>query len=591
MKPERVIKACEMPSRPRSRLRYCLISLSAFVITVALFYAEEDWRGWKAMENCKRQLEAQGVSLRWPQYIPPPVADDENVFGVPEMQAWFVKHDAPGSNDLMPRMHYPGWENPARTVVAQLRIDLPGALPPSSSAATMLRWDDPQAKATAVRLIKDALGPVAIDPQGPFYTLKKPEEIRPMQIYLQCQIQPGEQELRRFLAQGLFSSNADFDEGMRVERARDGSYAVTVPTPRTAAEYLVWNRQLEPVFALVRQALERPYAQIKGDYSKPSEFPIVNFRAYRAISQRLAAAAECNLVLGHPDEALRDLTLIHDLCHRTLERSKPMPLVSAMINVMISGIYASNIADGLRLQAWREPQLAALEGQLEQIDLLGPVRQAYKTERLSLCYHLSTETPVQYFKNFTSWRKNTNFWERFWSGENSLLPALIPEGWAGQNMFNGANYYTNVFPIWDPANQVVYPSKVRAADDALYAFFSHAIAPHWSPYFFMALPDIPNVNKASQLSARTQSLLHEALTACALARYHQAYGAYPETLAALTPQFIDAIPNDVIGGQPLHYRLAPDGTFILYSVGWNGRDDGGARGNSLTEGDWVWPEN
>jgi hypothetical protein len=33
------------------------------------------------------------------------------------------------------------------------------------------------------------------------------------------------------------------------------------------------------------------------------------------------------------------------------------------------------------------------------------------------------------------------------------------------------------------------------------------------------------------------------------------------------------------------YRRTPDGQFLLYAVGWNATDDGGAPGK---DGDWVW---
>jgi len=28
---------------------------------------------------------------------------------------------------------------------------------------------------------------------------------------------------------------------------------------------------------------------------------------------------------------------------------------------------------------------------------------------------------------------------------------------------------------------------------------------------------------------------------------------------------------------------------VLYSIGWNGKDDGGVPGKTMAEGDWVWP--
>ncbi len=84
--------------------------------------------------------------------------------------------------------------------------------------------------------------------------------------------------------------------------------------------------------------------------------------------------------------------------------------------------------------------------------------------------------------------------------------------------------------------------------------------------------------------------------AIALERYRLARGEYPESLDALSPQFIAQVPHDVIGGQPLHYRRTSDGKFVLYSVGWNETDDGGvvvfkqgsAPSVDLDKGDWVW---
>jgi hypothetical protein len=85
-----------------------------------------------------------------------------------------------------------------------------------------------------------------------------------------------------------------------------------------------------------------------------------------------------------------------------------------------------------------------------------------------------------------------------------------------------------------------------------------------------------------------------ARTAVALERYRLAHGEYPETLDALAPQFIEKVPHDVVGGQPLHYRRTPDGQFVLYSVGWNETDDDGEvvlkkdGAVDISNGDWVW---
>ncbi len=94
--------------------------------------------------------------------------------------------------------------------------------------------------------------------------------------------------------------------------------------------------------------------------------------------------------------------------------------------------------------------------------------------------------------------------------------------------------------------------------------------------------------KAAQALARNQTLANEAFVACGLERYRLAHGQYPETLAALVPPFAEKLPHDLIGGQPLKYHRTADGRFVLYSVGWNEKDDGGVPGTTITEGDWVW---
>ncbi len=65
------------------------------------------------------------------------------------------------------------------------------------------------------------------------------------------------------------------------------------------------------------------------------------------------------------------------------------------------------------------------------------------------------------------------------------------------------------------------------------------------------------------------------VTAIALKRYQIRNRSYPRELAALRPDFVETLPQDPIDGQTLRYRLRPDGSFLLYSVGDDGEDNGG----------------
>ncbi|MGQ0629304.1 MAG: hypothetical protein ACT4PL_14535 [Phycisphaerales bacterium] len=75
------------------------------------------------------------------------------------------------------------------------------------------------------------------------------------------------------------------------------------------------------------------------------------------------------------------------------------------------------------------------------------------------------------------------------------------------------------------------------------------------------------------------------LVEIALESARRADGSYPESLEALVPRFLDAVPEDPIEGGPLRYlRHGPD-AFTLYSVGNDGIDNAGtppsADGNGL----------
>lgn len=77
--------------------------------------------------------------------------------------------------------------------------------------------------------------------------------------------------------------------------------------------------------------------------------------------------------------------------------------------------------------------------------------------------------------------------------------------------------------------------------------------------------------------------------ACALERYRLVHGEFPETLAALPPEFIDRLPHDLINGLPLNYQRAENGQFVLYSLGWDSPgDDGKPDRTKPISGEWIW---
>jgi hypothetical protein len=72
----------------------------------------------------------------------------------------------------------------------------------------------------------------------------------------------------------------------------------------------------------------------------------------------------------------------------------------------------------------------------------------------------------------------------------------------------------------------------------------------------------------------SRARLRCATVALAAERYRLARGTWPPALEALRPDFLATVPSDPFDGAPLPYRRLDDG-IVIYSVGEDGRDDGG----------------
>jgi hypothetical protein len=72
---------------------------------------------------------------------------------------------------------------------------------------------------------------------------------------------------------------------------------------------------------------------------------------------------------------------------------------------------------------------------------------------------------------------------------------------------------------------------------------------------------------------------HTAVVGLAIERYRLQTGHLPESLDELVPAFLPAIPQDPFDGKPQRYKRNVHG-YVVYSVGEDGKDDGGAEKNA-----------
>ncbi len=568
------------PDPLRSLARWIFV-LACLATIVALFYVEENWRGRRAWQKCRHELEARGARLNWDTFIPPAVPDEQNIFKAPRMQGWFVKGSLPAR----------GWSSPGkdlsvtgRVYLAEVKI-VPATLPVHSETAdAALRIGDPGVAEKSGELLQKALGPSFAGAQSLTLLARVPAEIAPVRLVVETDNAATVQELRPLFSVTNLLAGASVP--VHIEPAASNQFLIYLNLPRacyTAADFLAWSKQIDPDLELIREALQRPYARMDGNYQQPSAMPIPNFVAIRNIVQIIAESAQCHLLLRQPEAALNKLTLLDQMC-RLLEAApthEPMTLVAAMINVAVRGLYADVIADGARLGAWREPQLKALQQQLESMDLLPYLRDSIICERAASCRTFATIKPAALNNIFSFGSPRVSFWDYVRNPE-SLLPPLIPRGWMFQNMCTLASVQQKMIDSLNNTN-FVSPKRVEASNSE-----GLTTRRQRSPYRLLAAVAVPNIIRAAQIVARTQSLLRQGAVACALERYRLAHGEYPERLEMLVPDLISTIPGDVIEDAALRYRRAAPNAFLLYSIGWNERDDGGVPGKTVPEGDWVW---
>lgn len=584
-------------------LRRGLIGLAMFATLTAIFYTEENWRGKRAWENCKRELEAKGAALDWNKFIPPPVPDDQNFFTYStNILLRFVKQQTAEGGDAAAKLqwlrllNYFTSDSNSFPILDFAKSNQPVVAKISFTTTKndlAIRFDDPAARGKIQDLIRTTLGRSANGAAGFKFCELPLDRFSPVKIELQSSESVSIRDLENAIPPDLTTNIGQLAVTATVDPK---IFQVKLISGRItpAADYLKWSDQYVSAFDEIREALKRPCAIIPGDYSKPWEQPIPNFVTLRAVAQTLAQRTQCYLLLGQPEKALRELTLIHDVC-RILEKpptGQPETLVEAMINVAITGVYVSTVQDGFRLHAWQEPQLATIQAQLAEVNLPPWVVVAFQME-LAASVQTYESTPAERIADLfalgqvvsNNRETKTSTFRRRLNSPIYLFLKLAPRGWWYQNLVNCVGIKAKSSDGFDLANGTISP---RTFDQALRdenQFFEH-----WSPFKLLAAFSIPNYTKATQTTAYTQTLANEAQIACALERYRLAHGNYPETLDELSPQFIAQVPHDIIGGQPLHYRRTDDGKFLLYSVGWNETDDGGEPGTltDVKKGDWVW---
>jgi len=500
-------------------IRRCLFALACLATLLALFYAEENWRGRRAWNKYRQELETRGEQLDYRAFIPKAVPDEQNFAATPLIKSWFLKENRGNvgmDTDDYGRASSKMFDSKDRDWSGRRSLDL-------------VAW---KMAFLAIRSGETNRG-------ERFFTTNK------LNLEAQAAAAP-------VVLEGLKSSETHLAE--------------------------------------LRDASRRPYSRypVTYDLDNPWGILLPHIARIKIACLRLHLRACAELAAGRSEKAFEDVKLILYLADSVKE--EPF-LVSYLVRIACLQIAVQPVWEGLAEHRWSDAQLQELQTRLQQYNFVADMERPLNGERAAGVL----TADLLYRKKY----RVSDLHDQPGStggGFVDLVSRVAPRGWYYQEELNYCRLYENQSRgTFDATKRRVFPAQIATRARELEGEIAggrlgktlNAVLHHQ----LLAAMLLPALERVPLRAATAQTAADQAAIACALERYRLANGQFAEKLDALAPRFLDKIPNDVISGEPLKYRRTNDGRFVVYSVGWNEKDDGGAPGKTLfdeTQGDWVW---
>jgi hypothetical protein len=349
----------------------------------------------------------------------------------------------------------------------------------------------------------------------------------------------------------------------------------------------------------LRTLMKAPPAGLSYDLAKSMrDNSLPNFVAVRVAAQTLHTSVISDLHQGDLDAALRDLEAL--LSCVNLYRDDPT-LVNYMIRIAVLGLSVDACWDALQADGWTEPQLAAFQRACPSTSgLLSQMPRVLETERAArLCQLESFRSQsnrrwvARYKEMFDSFGTkplqsdagpSAMFWRQW------FFHSVWSFAWADQEKLEFAQQEQLRIQALREATRTQSWQQLKQDLTALQKDY-HAPVAAWRFYTRLPLDSIlvspadehapapvypcVDFSRAWSTAMKNLTLNNLVCTAIALKRYQLKHGTLPQNLAALVPDFVPTLPADLMDGKSLRYEPYPNGSFILYSVGEDGQDDGG----------------
>ncbi len=344
------------------------------------------------------------------------------------------------------------------------------------------------------------------------------------------------------------------------------------------------------LLATMRKSLECPVFYFPLDYRLGGNLPLPHLTGIKQAEQEFNAALAFNLHSGQTNEAFENL--IAAITLPRVFKDEPVIISQLVRYADISMAFEATWA-ALQYDGWPDVQLASLQSEWNKIEIVPQALPAMAMERTTWpkVFELGRESfPLECMCEHST-NRFTEFWEIVGGGDWKEFLDRYPHYWHWIWTGSYDDERQIMKNLQDGINVVKtgYYKKLEDSSDFYKNFDESA--------FLVSLREWSAIEHFVQKTFRTMTQTQMAMTAIALKRYHQREGKYPASLLELIPAYLKIVPVDYMDGRTLRYRLKTDGTFLLYSVGENGTDEGGNPKvpasktlNYLNGLDWVWPQ-
>jgi hypothetical protein len=385
-------------------------------------------------------------------------------------------------------------------------------------------------------------------------------------------------------------------------------------------------KQFGVALELLRQSTALPAFDFELDYRQGAKLLLPHLIKMKHSAQFLSAASACDLHRGDFADAVTNvdtmIALVRNWNHEPI-------LISDWVRFSMTQLAWASNWELLQSSDVSDQQLAMLQSDWSELEFMQSAQNTLSMERamgeVTIENFRGSNSPLESLSMNSggsgsggssgnwladlsdqakaAWRgtklKSKNLlWRASWSytdelhalqGKQVLLDVV--------RLVQTNGFFKNALAAQKKGLDDLGFSKITDADGSpLFSFFDSDpadIDPRWA-FSSDVLTLNSHLNKL--LAAETAKQL--AITAIALKRYQLRHGTLPSELSALVPEFLLSVSRDPVDGQPLRYHLNSDGTFLLYSIGKDGVDDGGdARSANYTMPrswqrgrDLVWPQ-